>query len=214
MSQTMKGQVGKQTLANGSKSEVRQVREGELAVTTIHGDYYQKVAEGDAYVLNAQNITLAAANTIATLGATCQPIIGIFNGGSKNIAVNRVRVATRSGTAGAGGFFWAIAAGQSPSALTLMTSTGTVKKTYASGLPSGVKLSINQALTGLIGSLTVNEIAGSLNTVTASLGYFESTSNGEIIVPAGAILCLLATNIGTTHAIDASVNITEVEVTA
>ena len=207
-------QVGKQSDANGTSPIARSVREGELAVTENQGRYYQKNAEGDGYVAATPltGITLAATYTTATLTATSTPIITIMNGGTTNIAVNRAYVATLSGTPGAGSYWWYVANAQSSAALTLLTDTAINSKSLVPDVPSGVKLGLGKALTGLVGSMVLYKPAGSLNTVTASLGVFDSEVAGSVIVAPGQLIALLAPAAGTTHVIHASADITSIEV--
>lgn len=212
----LQGQVGKQTAANGSTPNLRANREGDLVVTHNHGDYYQKNSEGDGFILSTPlaGVTLAATHTTATLGATATPVITVFNGGAANIAINREFVGTLSGTPGAGNWWWALATGQQASALTLLTDLGVKTKDFSPSNPGGVKAGFGKALTGLTGSLVLYKPCGHLNTVTVGLGQIDRETKGAIIVPPGALLALLAPAVGTTHVVHASIDTTQVEVSA
>jgi hypothetical protein len=207
-------QIGKQSNSNGAQPVVRGVREGELLVTENQGRFYQKNAEGDgwAFATPLAGLTLAATHTTATLGATSTPLITIFNGGTYNIAVNREYVATLSGTPGPGSYWWYIATAQSGAALTTLTDVGINAKNFTADVPSGIKLGLGKALTGLVGSMILYKPCGALNTVTATLGVLDHSTDGAIIVPPGQLIALLAPAAGTTHVVHASVDITQVEV--
>lgn len=209
-------QVGKQSAANGTNPVARAAREGDVVVTENQGRYYQKAAEGDEFVFATPlaGLTLAATHTTATLGATATPIVTIFNGGTFNIAINREFVATLSGTPGAGTYWWYIANAQSGSTLTALTDTGINAKTLLTDTPSGVKIGLGKALTGLTGSLVLYKPVGSLNTVTASLGVIDRDEAGAVIVAPGQLIALMAPAAGTTHVIHAAVDVTKVEVSA
>ncbi len=209
-------QVGKQSNANGSNPVIRSSREGDLIVSENHGRYYQKTSEGEAFVVSTPltGLTLAATHTTATLTATSTPLITLFNGGTLNIAINREFIATLSGTPAAGSYWWYVATGQQASALTLLTDTGVNSRNLISDTPSGLKIGIGKALTGLVGSLVLYKPVGSLGTVTAGLGQVDHDEAGAIIVAPGNLIALLAPAIGTTHIVHASVDITRIEVSA
>jgi hypothetical protein len=208
--------VGKQSNANGSNPVIRSSREGDLIVSENHGRYYQKTAEGEAFVISTPltGLTLAATHTTATLTATSTPLITIFNGGTLNIAINREFIATLSGTPASGSYWWYVATGQQASALTLLTDTGINSRNLITDAPSGVKVGIGKALTGLVGSLVLYKPVGSLGTVTAGLGQVDHDEAGAVIVAPGNLIALLAPAIGTTHIVHASVDITRIEVSA
>jgi hypothetical protein len=194
----------------------RAVREGELLVTENQGRYYQKLAEGDAFTFATPLVgtTLAATHTTATLGATATPVVAIFNGGVFNISVNREFISTLSGTPAGGAWWWFVANGQQASALAALTDVGINAKTLLPDTPSGVKLGLGKALTGLTGSLVPYKPAGNLNTVTAGLGVVDRETAGSIIVAPGQLLALLAPGAGTTHAVHVAIDVTKIEVSA
>jgi hypothetical protein len=204
--------VGKTNNTNGSSPTTRGGREGDMIVSENLGRYYQKASEGDTWVVSTPlaGITLGAANTTATLGNTSQPIIAIANGNpTTNIAINKLIVSTLSGTPAAGTWWWAILSGQSAATFTALTSSAYNSKTWMTSTDLGIssKIGINQALTGLTGTLVPNRIAGNLGTVTAALGTFQEEIAGSIIIPYNSIACLLAPGAGTTHIVHASAEI-------
>lgn len=209
-------QVGKQSNSNGSNPVIRSSREGDVIVSENHGRYYQKTAEGEAFVIATPltGLTLAATHTTATLTATSTPLITIFNGGALNIAINREFIATLSGTPASGSYWWYVATGQQGSALTLLTDNGINTRNLISDAPSGVKIGVGKALTGLVGSLVAFKPLGTLGTVTAGLGQLDREEAGSVIVAPGNLIALLAPAIGTTHVVHASVDITRIEVSA
>jgi hypothetical protein len=209
----MNAQVGRASNANGSTPTVRAAREGELVVTQNHGRYYQKVAENDAVVVSTPliGVTLAATHTVATLGATATPVITLMNGGAFNIAINREYIATLSGTPAAGSWWWMLATGQQPSALTLLTDGGVSARNLIADTPSGLRVGVGKALTGLTGNLVPYKPVGAMNTVTAALGVIDRDTDGAIILSPGMLLALMAPAAGTTHIVHASLDITKIE---
>jgi hypothetical protein len=212
----IKGMVGKRSLGQGASDMVRMAREGELLVSENHGRYYQKNSEGDAFVLSTPlaGITLGPTHTVATLGNTATPIFTLLNSGSFNIAINREFLATLSGTPAPGSWWWYRANAQSASAMTALTDNLTSAKTLTEDAPSGLKVGIGKVLTGFSGLLIAYKPLGALNSVTAGLGAIDKETAGAIVIAPGNLIALLAPAAGTTHVVQASLDLTKIEVSA
>ena len=211
------GIVNKLFSKNGTTpSAIRQAVEGDLVVTENQGKFFQKVSEGDAYVLNIpiSGTALGATSTTAALGtlATATPIFSIANGGTQNISINKEYLATITGTPVVGSFVWYTVNGITLSALSALTDSSQNKLGGANGLPANVKCGVFKALTG-IGTPTPNlyDYFGSMNTVTASVGVIDKEVNGDIVVPPNTLLFCLAPT-GATHTVHGSVNFTAINV--
>jgi len=145
--------------------------------------------------------------TTGTLGATCTPIVGLWNplNSGKNLVVLQVRVQLIANAVttftGPGGLVWATAVGQSA------ISTGIIPLNRANLVASGsiAKAFANTALTGLSGNLTIQEASGLLSfsnnfsnaltaagQATASPGGIDNI-DGAIIIPPGGVIALLGT---------------------
>jgi hypothetical protein len=210
------GQVGPQTLTDGATGiAFRQGRNGDVVVSELHGRFFEQNLRGNLY--SGPNATLvnvnAATFTTATLGATCTPILGVWN--PSNSTVNLVMLQavlgwtiTALAATGGGPYAWTASAGNG------IPSTG-VAPFSRSNLVSGGSQARNMsgsALTGLTNNLAI--IAGSsLGGGSASNASFTATAasmqtsmqgqveniDGAFIIPPGGVLALLATTTPVAH---------------
>ena len=194
-------------MADGSELALRMGRTGEQMVSDTHGRFYESAFRGTLFSAGMTLTTIANATfTTGTLGATCTPIVGLWNpiNSGKNLVVLQVRVQlvnTALQMTGAGALMWATSTFQSaittgilPFNRLSLAAIGSVGKGFA-----------NTALTGLSGNLTVQEAAGlathlsNLSTLQTAAGLMpvmpQSLDNvdGAIIVPPGGIIALLCT---------------------
>jgi len=181
---------------------------GALVVTDVHGRFTEAALRGTLFsagmtLTSISNVTF----TTATLGATCTPIIGLWNpvGSAKNCLILQARlqlVTTALSTpTGPGGLVWATAVGQSG------ISTGIVPLNRLSLAASGsaAKGYANTALTGLSGNLTVQEASGfttyptNVTAAETAAGFMPAAPggidniDGGFVIPPGGVIALLAT---------------------
>jgi hypothetical protein len=197
---------------SGSASPFTADFSGAQRTTDAHSRFFEGASRG---LMFSVGMTLTAINnvtfTTATLGATCTPIIGIWNksiAGSpaaRNavIAQSRLQLVTTAlaTPTGPGGLIWCTAVGQT------QISTGITPLNRAT-LQTGGSVCVgfaNTALTGLSGNLTVQEPSGfttyPLNASAAetAAGFMPAAPggidviDGAWIVPPGGVLVLLAT---------------------
>ncbi len=203
------GQVGEQKLADGVGTQpFRQGGTSEAIVSELHGRFFEQTLRQRTFssgmsVTSINNATF----TTGTLGATCTPIVGLYNPLSSPMncviaqAILQVIITALQNTGG-GPFVWAAATGQN--ALTLGTIPFNRKTLVAAG--SFAKGLAGVALTGLVGNLTVLHAAalagGNIHNIASldtAAGYATllapSVENfdGSLIVPPGGVLALLAT---------------------
>jgi hypothetical protein len=200
--------VGPLTAKDGAINPARGDQTGAVAVTDAHGRFQEAALRGNLFsagmtLTSISNVTF----TTGTLGATCTPIVGVWNptNSGKNLVILQTRLqmitTALSTPTGPGGLVWATAVGQSaistgitPLNRLSLAASGAVGKGYA-----------NTALTGLSGNLTVQEAVGLTTFVinataaetaagflTVSAGGLDNIDGG-IIVPPGGVLALLAT---------------------
>ena len=203
------GQVGPQALGEGVGTQpVRQGKSGELVIQELHGRFYETnyrnglFSGGIGTVTSINNVTF----TTATLGATCTPIIGLWNPFTSpvNLVVAQALlqiVITALQNTGGGPYVWATSTGNA--VLTLGTvplnrKTLTQFGSYAKDM-SGI------ALTGLTNNLIVRHAAAlgggnvfNIATLDTAAGFSTtlapSVENSDVawIVPPGGVLALLA----------------------
>jgi len=214
MSIEVSGQVGPQLLSDGVISALRTGRNGELIAQLLHGLHYEQTYRGQVF---SGGMALTSINnatfTSATLGATCTPIIGVWNPFSSLVnlvplrAVLGVTITALQATGG-GPYVWAT------STANIAISTGNIPFNRKTLLQSGsaAKDMCGIALTGLTTNLVVRG-ASSLGGGSATNAAFLATAvgthsqmigsveafDGQIIIPPGGILALLATTTPVAH---------------
>lgn len=211
------GQVGPQNNADGNVpvQGFRQGKQGELIASELHARYYEQVYRGNVF---SGGMTLTAINaatfTSATLGATCTPLMGVFNpvGSGVNAVILAAKLSvslTALQNTGAAPFVWAASVGNS-APLTLGLQPWKRNTLQQSG--SLLKNLAGVALTGLVSNLAVigsSALSGGNAYNIASLGTaagFTTTQaaavewmDGLFIVPPGGVLVLLATTTPVAH---------------
>ena len=208
MAITVAGQVGPQILSDGATQVIRQGRSGELVFQELHGRFYEQAFRGGIFSGGMTVTSINAATfTTATLGATCTPIIGVWNPSTSvlNLVVLQATLAivlTALQNTGGGPFMWATSTGNA--ALTLGNAPLNRKTLAASG--SVAKDMSGIALTGLTNNLVVRGAStcgggnvfniASLDTAAGFSTTLQPTVDnvdGAWIIPPGGLLALLAT---------------------
>lgn len=181
---------------------------GAQRITDAHGRYAQAAWEGRLFSGGIGTVTTIAAATFttATLGATCTPIIGVWNPSTsgKTLLINQAIlqvVITALQNTGGGPYVWASSVGNA--ALTLGSNPFNRQTGNATG--SMAKDMSGIALTGLTNNLVVRHAAGvgggnvfNIATLDTAVGFSTllqpSVENfdGSLIVPQGGVLALLA----------------------
>lgn len=202
------GQIGEQTLKDGPGVVFRQGLSAEQIVSELHGRFYEQNYRGHVFsdgLATVQAITAATFN-IATLGATCTPITGLWNPASSPVnavllsaTLNAIKTALQN--TGCGPFFWATSSGNA--ALTLGNTPLNRKSLVNAG--SFCKGLSGIALTGLTNNLTVkgasslfggsSVLAAFLETQVGDSGTHIASKelfDGDWIIPPGGVIALLA----------------------
>ena len=216
------GQVGVQSNSDGQMpmQGFRQGKQGDLIASELHARFYETTYRGNVFSgglpLTAIN---AATFTSATLGATCTPIIGLWNppnsGVNASILGAKLSVAlTALQNTGCAPFVWAVSTGNNA---TLTNGTAPWKRNTLTQAGSVLRNLSGVALTGLTNNLAVmggSILSGGNAYNIASLGTaagFSTTQaaavewlDGLISVPPGGILALLATTAPVAHSAVAS----------
>lgn len=206
--------VGEALGATGTIGPGRSDITGAAVVTDGHGRFNEialrtRLFSGGMGLTSISNVTF----TSATLGATCTPIIGIWNPLSSTVNVSVLQamigvVMTALQATGGGPYVWAASVGNG--ALTLGAQPFNRRSFTQSG--STTKVFAGVALTGLTNNLVVLQGSGLMggSAVTAAFlatqaglqtQQLSSVENldGSFIVPPGGVLALLATTTPVAH---------------
>lgn len=217
MALTVQGQVGPQTLQDGASQPFRQGKTGCAVVVELHGRFFEQAYRGNLFsggmtLTSISNVTF----TTGTLGATCTPIVGLWNPGTSkyNLAVLQASLGvaiTAATSTGGGPFAWAVSTGNN---VITTGSTPWSRLTLAQGGSlAGAKFFAGAALTGMtnnlvvmMGSALTGGSAGNYSQVDTAVGFSPAVSgastenlDSSIIVPPGGVLALLATTTPVAH---------------
>lgn len=214
MSLEVAGKVGPQILGDGVAAVLRQGKMGELIAQLLHGRFYEQNYRGALFsggmgLTDISNATF----TTGTLGATCTPIIGVYNPASSpvNLVILEAYLGvtlTALQATGGGPYVWATSVGNA--AITTGNAPLNRKTLVASGSPA--KDMSGLALTGLSINLVVrggSPLGGGSGSNAAFLATAVAMQtplvgsvqhiDGSIIVPPGGVLALLATTTPVAH---------------
>ena len=205
-----------QSLSAGLPVVQRAGNMGEQIVSELHGRFYEANYRQTLFSTGHTGaFALVAANATATgLTATAQPVLGIYNPSSSTVNCVVSQLALQEflnnvTSVALGAWVFAIATGQTA------VSTGLTpwnRKTLAASGSQAKGFAGATALTGLTGSLTVQEAveigqaSGLLTTTVAAATPTPSNGtvinfDGSLIVPPGGVLALMNTLSVTTHSV-------------
>jgi hypothetical protein len=203
--------VGPTFGGSGTAAPFRSDITGAQCITDSHGRFQEAALRGNLFSAGMTMTSISNATfTTGTLTSTCTPIIGVWNptNSGRNLVILQARLqlitTALSTPTGPGGLMWCTSVNQS--ALTLgitplsrlsLAASGSVAKGYA-----------NTALTGLSGSLVVQEASG-FSTFPINATAAETAASfmpaapggidhidGAFIIPQGGVLALLSTTTG------------------
>lgn len=200
---------------------------GNLLTNNYSAKYQEVVLTGNVYSTGMTTTSISNATfTTGTLGATCTPIVGVWNpkNSGKNLVILESKlscVLTALQATGAGTFVWAtslenaaISTGLTPLNRKTLNASGSVAKGFA-----------NTALTGLSNNLSVREASSLYGGSNLGTAYLQTEAgalaqhvasveriDGAIIVPQGCVLALLGTT--TPVAVSASSSLLWIEIDA
>ena len=217
----MQANVGPQNNGDGTPSNLRAGKQGDLIVSELHGRFYEQAYRGNVFsaplgLTAITNVTF----TTATTGATATPILGLWNPYSSgvNAVILRAKLSlTLTALVATGGapFIWMASAGNVAAPSTgarpwntksLSQSAGGVNQTGSQVWNmSGVALTgLTNALASMFGSsLSGGSPVNTSETFTVAgvpwqVGSTED-HDGDLIIPPGGILALMATTTPVAH---------------
>jgi hypothetical protein len=207
------GQTGVQAFQDGVNAPPRMMRSGELAVSEVHGRFYEQAYRGNLFSIGL-NVTALSANTI-TLTSSTTPIYAVWNPPVSSINVVPLQAMLQcfpnslTSGAGPGAFVWASSIGNSALSATVAPFN---RKSLNNVGSQARALTAANALTGLTNNLVVFDGAdfssptgltyttlGSTQTLVTYGGI--QNFDGSLIVPPGGILALLNTTSSTVFSV-------------
>lgn len=214
--------VGPQNNTDGSIAIPRLGKQGEQAMSQLHGRFYEQNYRGNVFGLGISNTAATSLNAIATgLTATATPLVGTYNPPTStvNLVILKAIVVTSTianSAVSPGGFMWCGAVGQT-------ISTGLVpynQKTLTKVGAQGQAFTMTTVMTGLSGSLSVLRAssispfnaAGNATAVALLGGASMEEPEGLLIVPPGGVVGLMAQVSSTTYSASVAILWEEVPV--
>mgnify|MGYP001279707579 CR=1 FL=1 len=211
----IQGNVGPEVAQDGSVTSVRLGKGADVIVSELHGRFYEQNYRQTLYAggISALTSINAATFQVATLGATCTPLVGLWNPSTSTVhavilqATLSITMTSQTNT-GIGPYAWAFSTGNAA------ISTGNIpwNRRTLSKAGSQVKDMSGVALTGLTNSLVVahaSSVSGGSSVNAGVIGtavgfqtlHTCSVENldGSIIVPPGGVIALLGTATPSAH---------------
>lgn len=199
----------------GTSSPLTGSLSGSQRVNDAHGRffdaaYYGRLFSAGGVVVSISNATF----TVATLGNTCTPIVGLYNPATSpvNLAVLRASlqaIITALQSTGLGGCNWAFSAGNNAITTGL---AGFNRKSLINAGGYGKYFVGAQALTGLTNNLVVADGSALGGGSSANIALLATAAgfqtqqvpsveniDGGIIVPPGGVIALLANTTPVAH---------------
>lgn len=187
---------------------------GSQRVNDAHGRFMQAALEERLFSGGMGLTSINAATfTTATLGATCTPIVGVWNPltNTKNLVILLAKLGltlTALQATGAGPFAWAVSSqngaistGATPWNRRTLTQSGSVARVFAgvalTGLTNNLAVIGGSALGG--GSASNAAFLGTAAAMQTQLSAGVEMLDGSLIIPPGGVLALLATTTPVAH---------------
>jgi hypothetical protein len=204
---TVQGQVGPQVLSDGNPGTMRLEKSGGQVIQQAHGRLYETNYRSTLYSAGMGFTAINNATyTVATLGATATPVVGVWNPAASVVnlvilqATLGVTMTALQATGGAP-FVWCASTGNGA----ISTGAQPLNRKTLALAGSAARDMTNVALTGITNNL-VQRFASALGGGSAVQTAFLATQagaqtqqvsfveqiDGAIIVPPGGVLALLA----------------------
>ena len=220
----IQGQVGQLTVADGTQTNLRQGRTGELIATQAHGQYHEQTSRGSIFSLSVTTsaATLGAGNALqnsttgpASAGTTH---LALWNpvGSGFNLCLTKFATTPVSGTPTAGPVFHTVMAFGLP---TLTASVGTAYNNLIGGkspVARYVSSAAGATLTGssvpVIFRTSHISFSGAFASASGSAtSYFEDLG-GDVVIPPGYGWVPCYSGVGTTYLCNMSITWEEVPI--
>lgn len=187
----IQGQVGATAALDGTQTNLRQGRTGEIILSQGHGRYYEQASRGNMFTLNlvATTTAISAGNLInAAAAATTQFALWNPIGSGYNLSITKVLIGPISGTFAAGPLYHGIIQTSVPT----IASVGAAYNNLVGGrapVARYVASAAGTALTG--GSAPVTFRSMNLSFTAAAYASPAGTStiadipDGDLVIPPG-----------------------------
>jgi hypothetical protein len=216
------GQVGPRYVQDGSNTELRLGRTGEVVTVDAHARYYEPGYRGKLYsAMTAVAGVTIIAEMVTPVAANKQTVLSVYNPQSSGVngVLHKVQVIHISGTPGAGNN-WSIEATYGERITVTpnnYATSGAMPTPHYPSNTNGQLMAYTALAVGTANAHVLFRVLGLVSFATAlavttpNLAYVEDLQ-GEIVIPPGCILTLAPPALGTSHVVVASMSWEEVPI--
>lgn len=187
----IQGQVGQTAVLDGTQTNLRQGRTGEIILSQAHGRYYEQTSRGQLFTLTLSATTTGiAAGNLLSAAAAASTNFALWNpvGSGYNLSITKVMVGLISGTLATGPMYHAVIQSTLPS----IASVGAAYNNLVGGKTPVARYVASAAGTTLTGGsapivLRVMNLTFSAAAFAAVAGAntLADLPDGDLIIPPG-----------------------------
>ena len=187
----IQGQVGQTAALDGTQTNLRQGRTGEIILSQAHGRYYEQTSRGQLFTLTLSATTTGiAAGNLLNAAAAASTQFALWNpvGSGYNLSITKVMVGIISGTMATGPMYHAVIQSTLPS----IASVGAAYNNLVGGKAPVARYVASAAGTTLTGGsapivLRTMNLTFSAAAFAAAAGAstLADLPDGDLIIPPG-----------------------------
>lgn len=190
----IQGQVGQTAALDGTQTNLRQGRTGEIILSQAHGRYYEQTSRGQLFTLTLSATTTGiAAGNILGAAAAASTNFAIWNpiGSGFNLSITKVMVGLISGTLATGPLYHAVIQTSNPTINTVSTNGVAYNNLVGGKSPVAryVAVAAGTALTGASAPVVLRTMNLTFSAAAFAAAAGASTladlPDGDLIIPPG-----------------------------
>ena len=190
----IQGQVGQTTGLDGTQTNLRQGRTGEIILSQAHGRYYEQTSRGQLFTLTLSATTTGiAAGNLLNAAAAASTNFAIWNpiGSGFNLSITKVMVGIISGTLATGPLYHAVIQTSNPTINTVSTNGVAYNNLVGGKSPVAryVAVAAGTALTGASAPVVLRTMnltfSAAAFAAPAGANTLADLPDGDLIIPPG-----------------------------
>jgi len=190
----IQGQVGQTTGLDGTQTNLRQGRTGEIILSQAHGRYYEQTSRGQLFTLTLSATTTGiAAGNLLNAAAAASTNFAIWNpiGSGFNLSITKVMVGLISGTLATGPLYHAVIQTSNPTINTVSTNGVAYNNLVGGKSPVAryVAVAAGTALTGASAPVVLRTMnltfSAAAFAAPAGANTLADLPDGDLIIPPG-----------------------------
>jgi hypothetical protein len=190
----IQGQVGQTAALDGTQTNLRQGRTGEIILSQAHGRYYEQTSRGQMFTLTLSATTSGiAAGNLLNAAAAASTNFAIWNpiGSGFNLSITKVMVGLISGTLATGPLYHAVIQTSNPTINTVSTNGVAYNNLVGGKSPVAryVAVAAGTALTGASAPVVLRTMnltfSAAAFSAPAGANTLADLPDGDLIIPPG-----------------------------